>query len=210
MARIKFYVFLILSVFGFTNNILAANTVLNLESVFPIHGSYVVFDLETTGLSPSRDDIIEIGALKVDERGQIIDSYSKLVRPSKEISTNVTDLTGISNDMVRNAEPIDNVLPEFLDFVGDKTVVGHNVKFDIAFIQNKSKMILNRNFYNEYVDTLMIAKNMYPGLKSYKLQALRQRFGIETDAAHRALEDCIVTQKLYTVLCKNYVEVKEQ
>jgi len=69
--------------------------------------------------------------------------------------------------MVKNADPIDNVLPEFLDFVGDKTVVGHNVKFDIAFIQNKSKMILNRIFYNEYVDTLMIAKNMYPGLKSY-------------------------------------------
>ena len=112
MTRIKFYVFLILSVFGFTNNILAANTVLNLESVFPIHGSYVVFDLETTGLSPSRDDIIEIGALKVDERGQIIDSYSKLVRPSKEISTNVTDLTGISNDMVKNAEPMDQFIGE--------------------------------------------------------------------------------------------------
>lgn len=210
MINLKKCFLIIVILLSFVHTGFAAYTITNPEAAFPVHGKYVVFDLETTGLSPSKNEIIEIGALLVDEDGRIINTYSKLVKPVKDISPFITKLTGISNEMVKDADSIEKLLPEFMDFVGDRVVVGHNVRFDIAFVQNKYKALFGKDFVNSYIDTQVIAKNMYPSLESYKLQDLRKRFGIEPNAAHRALDDCIITKKLYDRFCDSYMMNKEE
>ena len=150
---------------------------------------YVVFDLETTGLSPFKDEIIEIGAVKVDKEGQIVDTFTTLVKPARPVSEFIRNLTGISNEMLADAPSIYTALPRFNDFVGDATVIGHNVTFDIAFV-------------NPYIDTLTLTRKVYPGLKSYKLQDLIKEYNLKTYAAHRALADVVATQQLYELLKK--------
>ena len=115
---------------------------------------YVVFDLETTGLSPFKDEIIEIGAVKVDKEGQIVDTFTTLVKPARPVSEFIRNLTGISNEMLADAPSIYTALPRFNDFVGDAMVIGHNVTFDIAFVQQKAKIYQDIKFLNPYIDTL--------------------------------------------------------
>ena len=164
--------------------------------------SYVVFDLETTGLSPFKDEIIEIGAVKVDKEGKIVDTFSTLVKPAQPVSEFVQNLTGISNEMLKDAPSIYTALPKFVVFVGDEIVVGHNVTFDIAFVQQKAKIYQDIKFLNPYIDTVTLTRKVYPGLKSYKLQDLIKEFNLKTYAAHRALADVVATQQLYELLKK--------
>lgn len=163
---------------------------------------YVVFDLETTGLSSLKDEIIEIGAVKVDENGKIIETFTTLVKPSKPVSDFIQGLTGISNEMLEDAPSIYVALPRFANFAGDAILVGHNVTFDIAFIQQKSKIYKDMSFMNPYVDTLSLTRKVYPNLKSYKLQDLIKEFNLKTFATHRALADVLATQQLYEILKK--------
>ena len=111
---------------------------------------YVVFDLETTGLSPFKDEIIEIGAVKVDKEGQIVDTFTTLVKPARPVSEFIRNLTGISNEMLADAPSIYTALPRFNDFVGDAMVIGHNVTFDIAFVQQKAKIYQDIKFLGNY------------------------------------------------------------
>lgn len=161
------------------------------------NAGYVVFDLETTGLSPYKDDIIEIGAVKVNKEGRIVDSFTTLVKPSQPVSDFIQNLTGISNEMLEEAPSIYVALPRFAIFAGDAILVGHNVTFDIAFIQQKAKIYKDMNFINPYIDTLSLTRKKYPNLKSYKLQDLIKEFNLKTFAAHRALADVVATQQLY-------------
>ena len=161
---------------------------------------YVVFDLETTGLSPFKDEIIEIGAVKVDKDGKIVKTFTTLVKPTQPLTAFIQNLTGISNEMLADAPSIYTVLPRFADFAGDSVLVGHNVTFDIAFIQQKAKIYKDIKFLNPYVDTLSLTKKVYPNLKSYKLQDLIKEFDLKTYAAHRALADVVATQQLYELL----------
>ena len=161
---------------------------------------YVVFDLETTGLSPFKDEIIEIGAVKVNKEGQIVETFTTLVKPSQPVSEFIQNLTGISNEMLKDAPSIYVALPRFANFAGDAILVGHNVTFDIAFIQQKAKIYKDMNFMNPYIDTLSLTRNVYPNLKSYKLQDLIKEFDLKTFAAHRALADVVATQQLYELL----------
>ena len=165
---------------------------------------YVVFDLETTGLSPFKDEIIEIGAVRVDKDGKIIETFTTLVKPSKPVSEFIQNLTGITNEMLEDAPSIYTALPRFTDFAGDNVLVGHNVTFDIAFVQKKAKIYKEINFLNAYIDTLSLAKKVYPNLKSYKLQDLIKEFDLKTYAAHRALADVVATQQLYELLKYKY------
>lgn len=164
---------------------------------------YVVFDLETTGLSPFKDEIIEIGAVKVDNDGKIVDTFTTLVKPTQPVSEFIQNLTGISNEMLADAPSIYTTLPRFNDFVGDATVIGHNVTFDIAFVQQKAKIFKDIQFLNPYIDTLTLARKAYPGRKSYKLQDLINDYNLKTYAAHRALADVVATQQLYELLKRN-------
>ena len=174
------------------------------NAVAPIqkNAAYVVFDLETTGLSPYKDEIIEIGAVKVDKEGKVVDTFSTLVKPAQPVSEFVQNLTGISNEMLKDAPSIYTALPKFVVFVGDEIVVGHNVTFDIAFVQQKAKIYQDIKFLNPYIDTVTLTRKVYPGLKSYKLQDLIKEFNLKTYAAHRALADVVATQQLYELLKK--------
>ena len=139
--------------------------------------NYCVVDIETTGLCHLKNEIIELSALKIDNN-KVIGRYSSLIKPSTEIKWFITNLTGITNEMVSKERNIEIVLKEFCEFVGNSVVVGHNVSFDLRFIEANCKKYLNKPFVNDYCDTLKIARRLLPELTSYKLENLAKYFGI--------------------------------
>lgn len=169
--------------------------------------SYVCFDLETTGLSPEKDEIIEIGAVKVAE-GKVIDRFSRFVKPDNPISPLVTSLTGISNDMVADAEPTDRTIYDFLYFCEEYPVVGHNLMFDYRFTYRYAKKYY-MDFKKEGLDTLKIARKVLPELPSRSLESLCDHYGIVNVSAHRAYHDALATAKLYQTL-KYYFGASEE
>ena len=150
---------------------------------------YIIFDLETTGFSPTDDKIIEIGALKI-ENNEIVDPFSTLIDPKVEIGLFVTDLTGITDEMLIGKPNIEEVLPKFLEFVGgsDTVVVGHNVTFDIGFIKS-----LYSDFCNSYLDTLTLSRKLFPKMAHHRLKDMVKKFDISVEKSHRALADCEAT-----------------
>ena len=169
--------------------------------------SYVCFDLETTGLSPEKDEIIEIGAVKVAE-GKVIDRFSRFVKPDNPISPLVTSLTGISNDMVAGAGPTDRTIYDFLYFCEEYPVVGHNLMFDYRFTYRYAKKYY-MDFKKEGLDTLKIARKVLPELPSRSLESLCDHYGIVNVSAHRAYHDALATAKLYQTL-KYYFGASEE
>lgn len=158
---------------------------------------YIVFDLETTGFRPGLDEIIEISAVKV-ENSEIVDTYSTLVKPSIRIPAAATRVNNITNDMVSDAPEIGEALEGFIDFVETGILVGHNIhSFDTNFIYDAAMEVFGEGIYNDYIDTLYMAKNCLPQLKHHKLGDISEYFGISTEGAHRALNDCIMNQKCY-------------
>ena len=166
------------------------------KSLIKYPESYVVLDIETTGFSADNDEIIELSALRVVDN-KVVDEFSELVNPMRYVSPYITNLTGITPQMLQNAEKIPDVLKRFVEFVSDSMIMGHNVNFDIGFIDNKLKKHFNTNFDNDYIDTLKIARKMLPNLKSKKLGMIAQHFNFNTDGMHRGLKDCIVTKMCY-------------
>jgi DNA polymerase-3 subunit epsilon/ATP-dependent DNA helicase DinG len=156
----------------------------------------VALDLETTGLDPQRDAIIEVGVVKF--KGDRIEAeYSTLVNPGRPIPNNITQLTNINDAMVAKAPRINQVLPEIEDFVGESTVLGHNVKFDLSFLQ--ARKILR---YNDVADTYNLASALLPAAGRYNLGALAKELSILLPATHRALDDARVTVAVYQALFK--------
>lgn len=178
------------------------------ESLITFPDTFVVADLETTGFDPYKDRILEISALKVVD-GTVIDTFSQLVNPEAEIPAHISKLTGITNEMVSGSSAIEVVMPDFLNFVGDKLIVGHNVSFDVNFITEKSYDSIGKWFYNDYVDTLRIARTCELPVGSHRLSALSEYFGIEQKEAHRALADCYTTLELYRRLKVLYYDVNK-
>lgn len=158
---------------------------------------YIVFDLETTGFRPGLDEIIEISAVKV-ENSEIIDTFSTLVKPSIRIPASATRVNHITNDMVSDAPEIGEALEGFIDFVETGILVGHNIhSFDTNFIYDAAMEVFQEGIYNDYIDTLYMAKACLPQLRHHKLGDISEYFGISTEGAHRALNDCIMNQKCY-------------
>lgn len=164
---------------------------------------YVVFDIETTGLDTDNSRIIEIGAIRV-LNGEMIGEFDKLINPGIHISDEITNINGISNEMVAEADYPGVVLSEFKRFIeGAEFLVGHNAyRFDYPFVQSEFK----RNFIKHdklYVkDTLFIARKKIPRLRSYSLKNLTAHFGIINQTAHRALSDVLATYELFKELEK--------
>ncbi|MGQ0604164.1 MAG: helicase C-terminal domain-containing protein [Anaerolineales bacterium] len=156
----------------------------------------VAIDLETTGLDPQRDTIIEIGAVKF-KGDRLEDEYSTLVNPGRPIPYAITQLTGINDAMVANAPRLSQVLPEIEDFTGEATVLGHNVKFDLSFLQ--AKKILR---FNGVADTYNLAAALLPSAARYNLGALAKELTLLLPATHRALDDARVTAAVYQTLFK--------
>jgi len=149
--------------------------------------AYVVLDIETTGLDAVNNEIIEIGAIKIHNR-KIIDSFNSFVAPVNSIPAHITKLTGITQDMVKDAPAIKTVLPEFFDFCGDAALAAHNASFDINFILQKAKP-LGLTFHQPIIDTLALSREMLPELKRYKLNLVAEHLGIPLDNHHRAVDD---------------------
>lgn len=164
---------------------------------------YVVIDFETTGLNPLLDNIIEIGALKI-SCGEIVDEYTSLINPNCNISTSISNLTGITNDMVTNAPTLSDVLPAFLSFIETSYVLAHNANFDINFLYDNCIAILNNPFSNNFIDTMRISRLLFKDVKNHKLATLVETFNISGSVSHRSIDDCLCTYKLYEFM-KNYI-----
>ncbi len=177
------------------------------KSLIDIPNNYVVFDIETTGLDPEFDEIIEIGAVKIKD-GIKIDTFNSLIKPEYEIDEFITELTGITNGMVENAPSIDEVLPKFMDFIRDYIIIGHNVNFDINFIYDNLEELNIPPITNDFVDTLRISRRLIPELKHHKLSDLANYFNIDTNGSHRSLKDVEMTlevlKNLNTMIIEKY------
>ncbi|MCM1991113.1 PolC-type DNA polymerase III [Oceanirhabdus seepicola] len=171
-----------------------------------IHSSFVVFDLETTGFSPKNDRIIEIGAVKIQE-GKIIDRFNVFVNPERKIPFDIIELTGINNDMVRDAKTIEEVMPEFLEFTDGAVVVAHNAAFDCSFINTNCNR-LDLEFKNATIDTVALCKYVIPELKTFKLKTIAKHLKISLDNHHRAVDDAEATAEIFLHCFKNLNEVK--
>ena len=167
--------------------------------------SYIAFDLETTGLNPMTNEIIEIGALKV-RNGKVSERFMEFIKPTELISPAITDLTGISNDMVRSARTARSVISDFVDFCEDDILIGHNIIFDYSFTKCTAARE-GLSFEKLGIDTLKIAKKVHPELESRSLGALCDHYSIENRAAHRAYFDALATAKLYQTL-SHYFEAE--
>ncbi len=163
---------------------------------------YVIFDIETTGLSPESDEIVDLSALKV-EAGDIVDDFSMLVNPGIHIPDLASSINGITDDMVKDAPTMDQVIKFFKEFIGNSVLMGHNIKrFDLKFIQRDAVRFLGKELTNDCIDTLFIANRYLPDLDSRSLESLSYHYGISYEGAHRALVDCHINKKVYDCLLK--------
>ncbi|MCD8028972.1 MAG: 3'-5' exonuclease [Erysipelotrichaceae bacterium] len=153
--------------------------------------NYCVMDLETTGLSPYKNDIIEICLLKV-RHNQIVDQYVQLVNPGYQVSSYITNLTGITNQMLIDKPVLNTLKDDVIAFIGHDIIVGHNTNFDVRFLQAG----FNETFDNEYVDTLQYCRKLYPELAHHTLSDMSDYLDLSKNT-HRALDDCICTKELY-------------
>lgn len=165
------------------------------KSLLELPTSFVVVDIETTGLSPEENEIIEIAAIRVEDMA-VVDRRAQLVRPSCSIDPYITELTGIDDAMVADAMPIADVIPRFRKFLGDSLIMGHNVNFDISFLYDASMAHLGEPISNDYIDTLRIARKLYPEAR-HSLQDLKHRFCLDSIRDHRALSDVLLTLEVY-------------
>ena len=175
------------------------------RSLVCLPNDYTVIDLETTGLSPRCDEIIELAAIKVRD-GKILDSYQQLVKPKEGISDFISAITNITNEMVADAPNIEDALLGYLNFIGSDIVVGHNVSFDVNFLFDNCVSIFGSAFTNNYINTVRVAKRLVD-LPHYRLSDLCAYCGIKRENAHRALADCQMTHELVGKLKEKCKEI---
>jgi len=162
------------------------------------YDKFVVFDIETTGLSPVNDMITEIGAVKI-VNGQIVDQYNQLINPERKIPDNIVELTGITNEMVENMPTIDEVLPKFEEFIEDSLLIAHNASFDVGFIREQF-MRKGKRLDNPVLDTLELSRNLLPQLKSHKLNIIAKFLNVSLINHHRAVDDAKATAEIFLKL----------
>lgn len=173
------------------------------ESLIGFPDDFIILDLETTGLDPCYDEIIEIAAIKI-RNGIITEDFETLIKPSQDINEFITNLTGISNEMVSNAPCITGVLPKLFDFIGKDVLLGHNVNFDINFLYDNADRFLKNSLSNNFIDTLRLSRKAFPELPHHRLIDMAEYFNISPNGYHRAMKDCQTTYELFLKI-KNYV-----
>ena len=163
---------------------------------------YIVFDLETTGISVQHDTIIEISALKV-KKGTVTEEFNTLVNPHRHIPAGATAVNGITDAMVAGAPELADVMKDFLQFIGKEVLVGHNIHtFDTNFIYDAAWSLFGTELRNDYIDTLYMARRCLPQLAHHTLGDVSEYFHISTEGAHRALNDCRMNQQIYEQMGK--------
>jgi DNA polymerase-3 subunit alpha (Gram-positive type) len=170
------------------------------KDILKFDGNFVAIDCETTGLT-TKDEIIEISAVKY-ENFVKIDSYSTLINPKCFIPPNASKVNGINNSMVKECLTIREILPRFLDFIGDKLIVCHNAPFDMKFIL-RDCFNTGNTFNNSVACTLRISRKELPNLQNYKLQTIAKHFHIDSAKYHRATEDAEVTAQIFIRLLES-------
>lgn len=154
---------------------------------------FVAIDVETTGLSPIANELIEISAIKYDGQNKI-DTFTSLIKPKAKIPYYITNITGITNEMVKNSPYIEEIMPNLIKFIGENPIVAHNANFDYKFIQNYSNNAFSKN---KLIDTVQIGRILYPNLANHKLGTIAKYIGITEDGFHRAEFDCECCAKIY-------------
>lgn len=189
------------------------------KSLIDFPHEYTVIDIETTGLDPYFDYIIEVSAIKY-ENNIIIDSYSSLLKPDEYpyydddeenpdlefgyyVDDFITSLTGITNQMIEEAPPSKEVLETFFKFIGDSILVGHNVNFDINFLYDNRIKYFNCPLKNDFVDTLRLARLILKDLPHHRLKDLILHYNINVEQEHRAFDDCKATNEIFKLLASD-------
>ena len=165
-------------------------------------GPFSVFDIETTGMSPVRDRIVELAAVRIGCDGEL-KHFSTLINPGRHIPERASAVHHITDNMVKDAPFFEDIAEEFHSFIADSTLVAHNALFDLSFIQESFFRGGFKLWEGNTMDTLRLAHNTYPGLKAYNLQALRGYFGLESTPGmnpHRAAADVEWTRQLLEIL----------
>ncbi|WP_089973026.1 PolC-type DNA polymerase III [Lihuaxuella thermophila] len=180
--------------FGMEANIIddGVPIVMNPEDRVLADDTYVVFDVETTGLSAHHDVIIELAAVKI-RNGEIIDKFSEFANPHRPLTQQIIELTHITDDMLKDAPEIDDVITRFLDFIEGCTLVAHNARFDMGFLQAAVKRLGRDPVQNPVVDTLELARFLFPTLKNHRLNTLSDKLGVKLEQHHRAIYDAEAT-----------------
>ena len=168
--------------------------------------SYICIDLETTGLNPKTDKIIEIGIVKV-ENNRIVREWETLVNPDRKLEPRIVELTGIRDEQLSSAPQIEDVLPILLEIADDFVLLGHSVLFDYSFVK-KAAVNQRMTFEKQGIDTLKIARKYLADLESRSLPCLCKHYGID-HSAHRALHDARATVELYKKLAEQFYDKEE-
>jgi single-stranded-DNA-specific exonuclease len=168
------------------------------ETIFHYNQEVVVLDLETTGLNAQEDEIIEIGAVKL-RNDIVIDEFQTLIKPENKIPLGATAINGITNEMVSKAPRLAKVLPDFLRFIDETVLVAHNADFDLGFLKDKAKKLLNRNITNSVIDTLSQSRTVFP-LISHSLDSVSKKLELNISPNHRALSDTLAAKDVYIKL----------
>lgn len=165
---------------------------------------YIALDVETTGLSPAKDRVLEIGAAKI-KGGKVSGTYGTLINTGVPIPMRIQMLTGITDKMQSTGKKAEQAFPEFVEFCGDLPVLGHNVAFDFGFLK-QGAMNLGLTFEKEALDTLAIARKVLPTLPSRSLPAMCEHYGVNPGHSHRALDDALAAHKVLLKLWEEFGE----
>lgn len=185
-------------------------------SIISLPEDYVVVDVETTGLDPAYSSIIEIAAVKVAGK-EIVGEFSSLIKPPQSyvykqdsnggfdltpvyVSDFITDLTGITNDMLAEAPELGEVFGRFVAFIGEGALVGHNVRFDVSFLRKAAESLRAEMPDEDHINTIRLAHKCFPGLQHYRLSDVAEQCHVPQDVAHRALADCRTTAACFEVM----------
>lgn len=170
------------------------------KNLLKLVNDYTVIDLETTGFDPKFDSIIELSAIKV-SNSKITDTFSSLVNPEYEIDEFTTELTGITNEMLKDAPVLEDILPKFLDFLSNSVILAHNANFDINFIYDISE----KPFKNDFIDTLRVSRRVFKNqFENHKLVTIANALDLEHKPSHRGLDDCYCAYDLFEYI-KKYI-----
>lgn len=168
--------------------------------------SFVVVDVETTGQAPPEHRVTEIGAVKIED-GTVSGTFSSLVYPGRAIPTEITALTGISEEMVRHSPPWAFISPYFRHFLGQSIFVGHNASFDLGFINSEMKLGGDDLLNNEKLCTVKLARRLHKELPDHKLDTVAGHFEVSLEGRHRALGDALITAKVFLAFLARFKEM---
>lgn len=165
-----------------------------------IYENTTIFDFETTGLDSKKDKIIEVAFVRI-RKGEIIGSMNYLINPEINISNQIIELTGITNESVKKCPTIDQIFPWILSIIGDSLLVAHNALFDLSFLENNNQILRGKTITNDFIDTRAICIDCFP-YESHRLELMCKKFDIKLEGSHRALNDVNATWKLLKNLNK--------